>query len=98
MVGKSGSMSERLAVVTARPLSRPDLTCGIAVDGDANTSCTSPDRSAVIAGDPPLYGTWTILVLVMLSMSSPARWPALPAPLEPYERPPGLDRSIAMSS
>jgi hypothetical protein len=47
-------MSERLAVVTASPFSRPDLTCGIAVEGDAKTSCTSPDSNAVIAGAPPL--------------------------------------------
>jgi hypothetical protein len=76
-------MSERLSVVTASPRTRPAFTCGIAVEGEAKTSCTSFESSAVIAGAPPLYGTCTIFTLAMLWRSSAARWPALPLPLEP---------------
>src|ERR1700682_5933809 len=98
MVGRSGRTSERRAVVTASALTFPALTCGPAVGADANISCTSPDSIAVIAGAPPLYGTCTIFVLVMLQNNSAARCPAFPLPVDPYVSTPGCLRAYAIRS
>ena len=47
-------LRDRVAVVTARPRILPALIWGMAVAAVANTICTSPPSSAVIAGAPPL--------------------------------------------
>ena len=74
---------ERLAVVTASALILPALTCGTAVGGEENISCVWPAIRSIIAGAPPLYGTWTMSIPAMLLNNSPDRWPALPLPDEP---------------
>ena len=58
----------------------------------------SPESSAIAAGPPPLYGTCTSFVPVMLLKSSPVRWLIAPLPLEPYVSCPGCAFASAISS
>ena len=58
----------------------------------------SPLSSPIVAGAPPLYGTWTILTPPMSPTIAPARCVEVPAPPEPKVTWPGRARAIAMSS
>src|SRR5881409_2361601 len=61
-------MRERCGPVKASARRRPALICG-AVEVPDIITATSPATVAVVAGAPPLYGTWI--------MSIPARFQAL---------------------
>ena len=78
MVGTSGSDAERFVPVDPSARSLPDFTCGVAVVAEANTDGICPPSRSLIAGPPPLYGTWTRLACAVSRKSSPARCPALP--------------------
>ena len=52
-VGRSGSTSDRVVLVTARPRSLPDLTCSAQVGMLSNITCTCPEIRSVSAGAPP---------------------------------------------
>ena len=54
MVGTSGASGERLALVTARALSAPDLTCGSDVLMVSNIIDTWPPSRSFSAGALPL--------------------------------------------
>jgi mono/diheme cytochrome c family protein len=56
-VGRSGSASERVAVVTASPRSRPALICSTDERVLQNMTCTWPLIKSVTAGVSPRYGT-----------------------------------------
>src|SRR5262245_26980527 len=56
-VGRSGSPSQRVAVVTANGRSLPALICSIVSDVEPNRTCTCPPSRSVITGPPPRYGT-----------------------------------------
>ena len=53
-VGTSGSMLERVAVVTPKALRRPDLMCGNTAAGVAKDSCTTLASRSMTAGPLPL--------------------------------------------
>src|SRR5258705_3363123 len=90
MVGTSGGAAGRFGPVDPRARSLPAFTCGVAVVAEANTDGICPPSRSLIAGPPPLYGTWTRLAFAVSRNSSPARLPALPIPDVPYVIPPGL--------
>ena len=81
-VGRSGSTEERCALVTARPRTAPDCTCGAAVRTRSNISETCPEMRSFSAGALPLYGTCTMSIPVIDLSSSPARWLEVPLPAE----------------
>src|SRR6185369_6008765 len=53
---------------------------------------------SISAGGPPLYGTWTILVLVMCLKSSMPKCPLLPTPVDAYLNWSGFAFASAISS
>src|SRR5262249_5025433 len=59
--GRSGNASKRMAVVTAKARSRPDLICSIDGGRPMNITCTCPPSRSVIAGAAPRYGTCVML-------------------------------------
>src|SRR5689334_10284487 len=84
IVGTSGSVSARFALVTPKLRSFPDLTWGSAdANVDRKTEISFP-RTAVSAGPVPLYGTWISWTLFVRQMSSIARCVPDPVPAEPY--------------
>ena len=82
-------VAERFALVVPSARNFPAFTCGTAVVAEANTERICPPSRSLIAGPPPLYGTWMRLAFAVSRNSSPARLPALPTPEVPYGRPPG---------
>src|SRR5262249_13861850 len=56
-VGRSGSVSQRVAVVTAKRRSLSALICSIVRDVEPNGTCPCPPSRSVITGPPPRYGT-----------------------------------------
>jgi hypothetical protein len=48
-----------------------------------STTCTCPPMRSVIAGAPPRYGTWIMLIPVIILNSSLATWIEVPWPPEP---------------
>src|ERR1700730_13669346 len=80
MVGMSGSASERVAAVTARGRSLPDLMYSIVPGMVPKITCTCPASKSVSAGASPRYGTW--IMLTMILNSSPERWPPDPTPAD----------------
>jgi hypothetical protein len=89
-VGRSGSNSERLALVTASGRSLPALTYSMDAGMVPNIACTCPASMSVRAGASPRYGTCTTLRPVSSLNSSPDRWPAVPLPPEAMLTLPGL--------
>ena len=57
-----------------------------------------PPMTSATAGPAPLYGTWTMSVLVICLKSSTARCGVLPMPDEPKLRSPGFARASSMNS
>src|SRR3989304_177795 len=83
MVGSLGYALAGFAVVTAIALTLPDATCGATASAVPNSKSTSPLISAIIAGPPPLYDTFTMLAPVLCFNISTARKLVVPAPLLP---------------
>src|SRR5438876_6982158 len=77
-------VAERFALVVPSARNFPAFTCGTAVVAEANTEGICPPSRSLIAGPPPLYGTWMRLAFAVSRNSSPARLPALPTPEVPY--------------
>ena len=73
MLGRSGSASERVALVTASPRSLPVLINSMEEGREANEASTCPPSKAVSAGLLPPNGTWTMLTPAIILNSSPAR-------------------------
>src|SRR5258705_3725278 len=82
MVGTSGRIDERFAVVTARTLTLPLFMKGCADSTGTNAISTSPDSTAVVAGPAPLYGTWVTATSAYCFNISIERWLVVPTPLE----------------
>src|SRR5687767_1387643 len=95
MVGISGAMDERRAVVTPRPRSFADLTCAIAALVEGKPTDTSPLRRAVMAWGVLRYVTDTIWVPVMLWNSADVIM--IPAPETPTLICPGRALASATS-
>ncbi|MNT49885.1 hypothetical protein D3C72_1867630 [compost metagenome] len=92
-VGTPGSAGDGLALVTASALSLPPLISAIDEGRLSNITCMVPPVRSVSAGPLPLYGKWTMKVLVCVLNSSPARWIDVPLPLEAMFSLPGLARA-----
>src|SRR3712207_3498427 len=73
IVGNSGTIGERFALVTARAFNFPDLTCGMPESTVANMKSDSPLNTAVIAGRPPVPAPGVASALAPLL----ARWRSL---------------------
>src|SRR6266851_4381286 len=58
MVGRSGIVFERCAVVTASARSRPSWTNGFRTVKPSIVQVTWPATRSTTACPPPLYGTW----------------------------------------
>src|SRR6202008_2547925 len=82
MVGTSGRIGVRFAVLTASGRSRPARTWPIAAGIETMSSGTSPAIVAATAGPPPRYGMWVMCALSLSSSSSPAMWLGEPTPTE----------------
>src|SRR4051812_10417088 len=82
MVGTSGKTDERLPVVTARIRTLPLFMKGCADSTGTNAMATSPDRTAVVAGPPPLYGTCVTCTPAYCLSISIDRWLVVPTPLD----------------
>ena len=78
LIGKSGIISIRFVVVTARGRSLPPLTYSIDEGIESNISRNCPLIRSIRAGPAPRYGTCTMLRPVSILMSSPETWPADP--------------------
>ena len=74
-VGVSGSTAVRFALVTAMPRNRPLNTCGALSTTFATSRLVCPPTAAVVAGAPPLYGTFTMRMPTASANSSPAMRP-----------------------
>src|SRR5262249_7300692 len=98
MVGRSGSNSDRAAVVTARARSLPFLMYSIDVAMLSNIACTWPLIRSVSAGAVPRYGTWTKLTSAIILNSSPDIWLEVPIPGEAKLILQVLDLEKAMTS
>ena len=85
-------------MVTASARSLPAFTCGSTAATLANIMSTSPASSAVVAGAPPLYGTWTTFTPAMTLNISPAMWKPLPLLAEAKLSLPGCALASAISS
>src|SRR6267378_6865514 len=81
-VGTSGIAGERRLPVTAIERRRDALTCAISVGMPVITSWVLPAIVSIAAGDPPLYGTCTIVIPAARANSSVVRWLSDPAPLD----------------
>src|SRR5690242_11636397 len=77
---------------------RPAFEYGSIEDGTSNMTCTCPDVRSSSAGAVPLYGTWTILMPVIIIRSSVERCADAPTPLEAKESWPGFVLARATSS
>src|SRR3546814_13736423 len=82
MVGRSGAVGERLAVVTARARSLPPFTWGHDDGMLSNMNCTWPPIRSVTAGALPLYGTFSTSRPARSLNSPPAMWTEVPLPDE----------------
>ena len=71
MVGTSGRLSSRFKPDTDSARSLPPRMCGLTEVGTVNMMPTWPPKRSITAGPAPLYGTCTILVLVIRRNSSP---------------------------
>ena len=80
--GTSGSTGERSGVATPIARSLPALNCSPAVSVSANITCTCPPTRSSSAGAPPLYGTCTMSMPVIILNISAAIWLALPMPAD----------------
>src|SRR5688500_11187286 len=98
MVGYSGAVTERLPLETAIARTLPERTCGRAVDNAAKFTWHWPASIAVIEGEPPLYGTVTILVPVRCMNNSAARCVLVAMPLVATLRSPGFAFASAIRS
>jgi len=65
---------------TASARSLPALTYSIEAGKGSKPTCTCPARRSISAGPLPRYGTWIMLVPVIIINSSPNRWGGLPVP------------------
>src|SRR5262249_27684598 len=86
----SGRASKRDAVVTASARSFPVLTYSIDEVPPAKHSCACPPSKSVRAGASPRYGTWVMLVPVIIINSSPDRCCVVPLPADAMLILPGL--------
>jgi hypothetical protein len=83
-------------MASARAL--PALTGSGAVAELAKNSGTCPPIRSVIAGPPPLYGTWIIFRPSISISSAPPRWLMLPMPKDAYDILPGCCLTSVTSS
>src|SRR5438552_15422587 len=97
MAGTSGSTRERCGPVKAMARRRPARICP-AVEVPDIIAATSPATVAVVAGAPPLYGTWIMLIPARALRRSMVRWCWLPLPPEPYCRGGLARRAYSMNS
>ena len=82
MVGTSGSVRERLGVLTASAVSLPSLISGSAADMPIEVKSTRPVITSVSASGPPRNGTWTPVKPPATLIRSAAQCVALPTPAE----------------
>ena len=87
-VGTSGSADERIFEVTAIPRIFAARKNGAALFTPGNAISVSPPISAFTAGAAPLYGICVNAAPVICWNMMPARWLAVPEPLEPKFNPP----------
>ena len=85
MVGRSGNAGERVGLLTARPRTLPDLTCGVIEFELSIINCTWPAMRSMVPAAPPLYGTCTMRVPVMNLNNSKPTWPGVPLPDDALE-------------
>src|SRR5262245_31647226 len=82
IVGTSGSAPERFGAATPSAFNLPLLMLGWTEPTVLKSIETSPPTAAAVAGGPPLYGTWTMLMPVMDFNNSPHSWCVLPLPAD----------------
>src|SRR5678816_536020 len=75
--------AERCGPETASGRNRPALICG-AFELPDQTATVSPATVAAAAGEPPLYGTCSMLMPARCFSISIVRWCWLPLPPEAY--------------
>ena len=80
MVGTSGSTAARFSVVTASALTRPARMCGMIGGMVLKLVMTCPATRSIAIGPPPLYGTGSRFVFVIILNISPAKCSGLPTP------------------
>jgi len=97
-VGTSGSGFRRLVCATARARSLPLAMCDFSAVRSLTIMSTSPERSAIVAGCPPLKGTTRRSAPVSCLKSSAAIWTMVPTPEEAMVYLPGLFFAIATTS
>ncbi|MNN54619.1 hypothetical protein D3C81_1694420 [compost metagenome] len=93
-----GSADVRVWLVTASGRSLPALMCWRLEATLAKNSGTCPAMTSVIAGPPPLYGTWSRSTLARCSNSTPDRCCAEPLPDEANATVPGFCFASASTS
>src|SRR5688572_8703111 len=98
MVGTSGMLGWRFALVSATARSLPALMCGAADIVVVNSMVTRPPSTSVTAGGMPLYGTWIMLTPPCRWNISADRWGAEPAPGLANVSSPGFAFASAMRS
>src|SRR5512139_1989349 len=98
MVGTSGMLAWRLALVIATARSLPDLTCGVAEIVVVKSMVTRPPMTSVTAAGMPLYGTWIMLTPAARWNISADRWGAEPATGDANVSSPGLPFAKAIRS
>src|SRR5690554_6427374 len=82
MVGTSGLLGQRWALVMANARSLPASTCGIIVCTESKAIETCPENKSISAGAIPLYGTWVRFRFAVLPNCSATKWAPEPMPLE----------------
>jgi hypothetical protein len=70
----------RALLPTPSALSLPALICGIICASEPTAICVLPAITSIIAGPPPLNGTWTMSMPACCLKSSAARCWKLPTP------------------
>src|SRR5215510_13381653 len=98
MVGTSGSVSQRAAVVTPSARSLPVRTYSSDAATVLKVACTWPLTASVKAGASPRYGTWITVIPAISLNSSCARWLVEPTPKDATLTFAGLVLACAMNS
>ena len=98
MVGTSGSTALRCSPPVPSARSLPLWICGTVCTMELNITLVWPPTTSIMAGPPPLKGTWSMSTpAISLNNSLPRCW-KLPMPAEAYCRSPGCFLASAISS
>src|ERR1700676_1793127 len=98
MVGTSGSTGLRSGPPVPSARSLPLWMCGTVCTMELNITLVWPPTTSIMAGPPPLNGTWRRSTPAVSLNSSPPRCWKLPMPAEAYCRSPGCFLASAIRS